>query len=101
MRSNKKALKVTQNLTSLLNYAPHAPSRLTRLRVFLALLALHALLTRFIYAPCTRSLRTLCTLFSCLKIFLEWIFSTSKTFHFSRTIKNTINRAVLIYIKNS
>ena len=89
---------------SLLNYVPHAPSRLTcltclrALRIFAPyvhscltrLRALRALLTRFTLAPWA-SLRAL---FVHVKIVLGWIFSPAKTYHFPRIIKGTTNCAI-------
>lgn len=58
--------------------------------------ALRALLTCLIYGPGASFSLALHALFVCLKIFLGWICSSSKTLLFTRTIKGTEN--ALFYI---
>ena len=104
--------------TSLLNHVPHAPSHLNclhvlvsyvfshlcALRVFVPLCltclkclrTLHALPTRFIYAPCTSFSPTLYALFVRHKIFLGCFCSLAETFYFPRTIKDTTNGAIFM-----
>ena len=87
-----------KEFTSLLNYVPYAPlpSRLRALGAFVPYeLSRNTCLTQ---APYLRALRAL---FVCLKTFLIWIFSSGGTFHLTRTIKGTTNRAVFMRVKET
>ena len=100
---------IIMSWSSLLNYVPHAPSRLICFcayapyvpyvsSCFTRLYALRALLTHLIYALCAPFSHAL---FVGAKIPLRWICSPAKTFLFSRTIKGTTNGAVFMRVKIS
>ena len=71
-------------------FMPYAPLRLICFIYASYLRTLFTCHARITYAP---YLRTLPTLFMCIKIFLGWICNLSKTFNFPRTIKGTTNYA--------
>ena len=69
-------------------FAPYVPSYLTCLRDLRAFAP---------YVPYLRALSTRLARFICTS--LGWIYSPAETFHFPRTIKDTVNRTVIVCAK--
>ena len=110
LQLRQKIMRQSKKL-SLLNCVPYAPWVLLSLRTLRAfvpyfplwLMRLRTLrdLSCLIYAACAPFSWGLRALFVHVKIFLQWICSPSKIFHFPRIIKGTTNCAVFKWIKKT